>query len=259
MSSMTSVPECPICLDKFRNPVVTPCGHLTCEPCIKHHARVSPHPHEAKCPTCRAPFPTVMADLSVIPREYHMYISSPLRRVYLGDGEDGGGRAVDVLKLQIATLNADLAKLRRDNGCLMVRLLCAERITAYFLSDEFAAGLHVNVAQEETRLALDKAKEEARLADKRLEKLKSEYDALKSQAIGSPPVVNTKRRRGQAALDTPASNITESLSQRTSHSFNFNFKGRPIKPLPKRARQRSRVNQTDPSSLSVSAPSEPNA
>lgn len=110
-----------------------------------------------------------------------MYISPPLRRVYLGDAEDGGGRALDVLKLQIATLNADLARLRLDNGCLMVRLSCEERINAYFLSDEFAAGLHVNVAQEETCFALDKAKEEARLANKRLEKLKSEYDALKSQ------------------------------------------------------------------------------
>ncbi|KAI0288456.1 hypothetical protein BC826DRAFT_884626, partial [Russula brevipes] len=77
-----SARECPICLETLRDTVVTPCGHLTCEPCIKKHIRVSPGSYQSTCPTCRAPFPTVQADLSVIPKKYHVFISPPLRRVY---------------------------------------------------------------------------------------------------------------------------------------------------------------------------------
>jgi hypothetical protein len=41
--------ECPVCLDILKQPVVTPCGHSFCGPCIKLLD---------KCPTCRAAIAT---------------------------------------------------------------------------------------------------------------------------------------------------------------------------------------------------------
>jgi E3 ubiquitin-protein ligase RNF5 len=39
--------KCPICLDALREPVVTPCGHLFCWPCIAEWLRRS-----NACPSC---------------------------------------------------------------------------------------------------------------------------------------------------------------------------------------------------------------
>jgi hypothetical protein len=42
--------ECPICLASLRDPVVTPCGHLLCWPCIWHWLK-----HSVRCPVCHSP------------------------------------------------------------------------------------------------------------------------------------------------------------------------------------------------------------
>jgi len=57
MAAVNSARDCPICLEKFRDPVVTPCGHVGCSACMTTYARGSNNPYEATCPTCRAPFP----------------------------------------------------------------------------------------------------------------------------------------------------------------------------------------------------------
>ncbi|KAI0305822.1 hypothetical protein B0F90DRAFT_1623976 [Multifurca ochricompacta] len=167
---MSPALECPICLDKFRNPVVTPCGHLSCEACVKTHVRASRDPYEATCPTCRAPFPIVIPDMSMIPKKYHVFISPSLRRVYLGDGEDNSRTIIDNLNTEIAILRARVGMLKRDKDLLMDRCEAAQSALSRLTSDERAA-----------RLELNKAREDVRLANQNLENLRVDYRALKSR------------------------------------------------------------------------------
>jgi len=138
MAAVNSARDCPICLEKFRDPVVTPCGHVGCSACMTTYARGSNNPYEATCPTCRAPFPIVTPDKSIIPKQYHVFISPPFRRVFLGDGPAAGASAAieEDLRAEIAALNTRVAAL----------------------SDERAARLTQNSVQ-------DSAREEARLSN----------------------------------------------------------------------------------------------
>ncbi|KAH9027765.1 hypothetical protein EDB84DRAFT_1400925 [Lactarius hengduanensis] len=163
------VQECPICLDRFRDPVVTPCGHLSCGTCMGTHVRASRDPYEATCPTCRAPFPIVTPDMSMIPKKYHVFISPSLRRVYLGDGEDTSRALIDDLNTEITLLKARVGTLRRDKDLLMDRCEAAQSAVSRLTSDERNA-----------RLELVKAKEEARLANVSFESLKVVYRSLES-------------------------------------------------------------------------------
>ncbi|KAI0280860.1 hypothetical protein BC826DRAFT_924056 [Russula brevipes] len=172
MAAVNSARECPICLDKFRDPVVTPCGHVSCSACMKTHARGSSDPYEATCPTCRAPFPIVTPDMSIVPKKYHVFISPPLRRVFLGDSPvaEDSGAIEEGLRAEIAVLDARVASLRRDKDLLMDRCEAAQSAVARLTTDERAA-----------RLARDKAREDVYLANVKFEKLRVECDALKSR------------------------------------------------------------------------------
>jgi SWI/SNF-related matrix-associated actin-dependent regulator of chromatin subfamily A3 len=43
--------ECPICLEAIDNPVVTPCAHFFCKPCITQH--LNNEASNSSCPACR--------------------------------------------------------------------------------------------------------------------------------------------------------------------------------------------------------------
>ena len=177
-----------------------PRGHITCEPCIKQHARLSWHPHEATCPVCCAPFPTgsaslftlasspadlastrlVLADLSTISRKYHIFTSPPLRRVYLGDWGDNSRAVIDGLKLEIANLNFRIETLNRDNYESSLKGWLSGARWALDKAKEDKR-LALDKANEEAQAALDKAREETCIANQCLEELRAEYDALKFQ------------------------------------------------------------------------------
>ena len=46
--------ECSICLTEFNHPVITPCAHVYCRPCIVQCIESTPNP-PAPCPLCRGP------------------------------------------------------------------------------------------------------------------------------------------------------------------------------------------------------------
>ena len=46
--------ECSICLSEFDHPVITPCAHVYCRPCIQQLIESFPNP-PAPCPLCRGP------------------------------------------------------------------------------------------------------------------------------------------------------------------------------------------------------------
>jgi hypothetical protein len=117
-----------------------------------------------------------LANLSTIPNKYHVFISPPLRRVYLGDGED------DDLKLEISNLKARVVALTRDNKCLSKDLLAAQSDVTRLTSSERAARLALEEVKEGARVTLDKEKEEMRLANRRLDELTALCGALSLKA-----------------------------------------------------------------------------
>jgi predicted RNase H-like nuclease (RuvC/YqgF family) len=109
-----------------------------------------------------------MPDMTIVPEKYHVFISPPLRRVFLGDADDSNREAmIEKLNTENAALKARVSALRRDKDLLMDRCEAAQCTLARLTSDERAA-----------RLARDKAREEARLAKLDLEKLRFEHDRL---------------------------------------------------------------------------------
>ncbi|KAH9032323.1 hypothetical protein EDB84DRAFT_1270716, partial [Lactarius hengduanensis] len=183
---------CPICFDRFRDPVVTPCGksrtspsgassltvkpcldigHLSCEACIGTHVRTSRDPYEATCPTCRAPFPIATPDMSMIPKKYHVFISPSLRRVYLGDGEETSRALIDNLNTETALLKARVGTLGRDKDLLMGSCEAAQIAVSHLTSDE-----------RNTRLEPVKAnlRRKKRFANESFECLKIMYRSLES-------------------------------------------------------------------------------
>ena len=101
--------------------------------------------------------------MSIIPKKYHIFISSPLRRVFLGDVDDSSRELIEKLNADNAALKARVGALRRDKDLLMDRCEAAQSALARLMSDERAA-----------RLALNEAREEARVAKRNLEKLQTE-------------------------------------------------------------------------------------
>jgi hypothetical protein len=122
----------------------------------------------------------VLADLSTIPKKYHVFISSSLRRVFLAEEHDSSRAVIDSLKSEITTLKRDKESLSKD-------LLESRSIISHLSSTERAARLasdkekeraciDLEKAKGEARVALNKAKEETRVANERLEELRAEYD-----------------------------------------------------------------------------------
>ncbi|KAI0285759.1 hypothetical protein BGY98DRAFT_239644 [Russula aff. rugulosa BPL654] len=198
MSSITFALECPVCLDTLRNPVVPPCGHLICEPCIIRHISFSTNRFCARCPTCRALFPTGS--------KYHSIYPS-LRRVFLGDMVDNNKAVINDLKSRIVCLEARIETLKSDNesakreSCLMLdkakeeaRLALDEaKKEAQLDLDEVKnwARLARDIAKTRAQLALDSAKADLRLANLSLEEFRAENNALKSQVMKFRSVRNT--------------------------------------------------------------------
>ncbi|KAG8626205.1 hypothetical protein KVT40_006606 [Elsinoe batatas] len=50
--SIESQEDCPICFDNLNEPVITPCGHFFCRPCIQRTIEI-----QHKCPMCRNNLP----------------------------------------------------------------------------------------------------------------------------------------------------------------------------------------------------------
>jgi hypothetical protein len=112
-----------------------------------------------------------MPDMSTVPKKYRMFVSPPLRRVFLVDSPvaEDSEATEEGLRAEIAVLNARVAALR---DLLMDSCETAQSDVARLMSDERAA-----------RLARDRAREDAYLANVELEKLRAEYDALKSRWV----------------------------------------------------------------------------
>ncbi|KAH9074715.1 hypothetical protein EDB83DRAFT_2515579 [Lactarius deliciosus] len=168
--------------------------------------------------------------MSMIPKKYHVFISPSLRRVYLGDGEDTSRALIDDLNTEITLLKARVGTLRRDKDLLMDRCEAAQSAVSRLTSDERNA-----------RLELVKAKEEARLANESFDSLKAVYRSLESIHSDCPP--DTKRKSGQAALDSSSSIDSPASSPRKVKVSPW---GRLVKPMPKRARVQPTTTQNLP-------------
>ncbi|KAI0058815.1 hypothetical protein BV25DRAFT_1810010 [Artomyces pyxidatus] len=164
--------ECPICLDALKNPVATPCGHLSCETCLKSHVRSSPDPIHANCPTCRATFPIVSPDLSLVPKKYHMFISPSVRRVYVDPTNEEGAETIENLSEKVALLEARVSSLQREKRVLIERC-----------ENAFHASRKHQEGEKAARLVAEEAKKEMRAAHKKYDAMKEKYQGVKTQCV----------------------------------------------------------------------------
>ena len=180
----------------------------------------------------------VLANLSLIPNKYHIFINPPLRRVYLGDRVDDSKTVIDDLKSKIVSLEAHVETLKSSNESTERAWLALEKNHKVIMEAYLAfASLALDKANKDTQLALDKAKDDLRLANLNLEECRAENIALRSRwvthsflrqsrirlscarVIKSRSLGNTS---GQSALNTLWKGTSPQCSNRT------------IKPLPTR-------------------------
>ncbi|THV02537.1 hypothetical protein K435DRAFT_749255 [Dendrothele bispora CBS 962.96] len=75
---------CSICLSALQEPVSIPCGHIYCSSCLLEYVGASQQDlYTASCPTCRASFPIVSPELTLIPKQLHRFFVPGIRRVYI--------------------------------------------------------------------------------------------------------------------------------------------------------------------------------
>ncbi|TEB21966.1 hypothetical protein FA13DRAFT_1613588, partial [Coprinellus micaceus] len=107
--------QCSICLSAYDEPVCIPCGHVYCVGCITDVVNA---PEEtgtvAKCPTCRSEFHLVVPDLTYLPKKYHPFVVSSLRRIYLDESSE-----VVNLERDVAKYKARLQSSREREELLM--------------------------------------------------------------------------------------------------------------------------------------------
>ncbi|KAH9968184.1 hypothetical protein BC827DRAFT_1373337 [Russula dissimulans] len=195
MSSSTRLLRCPICLGECRDPVVPPCGHPTCESCIFMYMASSLDPYTSTCPKCSASFSTALADWSDIPEKYHLFVSSPLRRVYLGDvGVDHTQAVIDDLELENAALRERIVQLNHENDCISGQWFETQKVADRLARGRRDAHSEANTLKaelEEAHLALDKAREDAVLT------LEREAEYLESRTNERPVVRHPKLFLGE--------------------------------------------------------------
>ncbi|KAI0042980.1 hypothetical protein FA95DRAFT_1499304 [Auriscalpium vulgare] len=168
--------NCPICLERLKNPVVTPCaGHMSCSNCMKSHIRSSSDPIMSNCPTCRAAFPIVSPDLTHVPSKYKLFINPSIRRVYIdaeGLSSSVDAEAIESLNEQVAILNARVASLHRDKSLLIERCESALRAAEKHREDE-----------RDARRAMETVRKESRDWERKYEVMKVKYRDLKEQYV----------------------------------------------------------------------------
>ncbi|KAF1945397.1 hypothetical protein EJ02DRAFT_369849 [Clathrospora elynae] len=77
--SIESQEDCPICLDTFKQPVITKCAHVFCTPCLERVIEV-----QHKCPMCRAELES-LASTTVKPAKETSVKHPPLTQDQLAD------------------------------------------------------------------------------------------------------------------------------------------------------------------------------
>ena len=180
----------------------------------------------------------VLANLSLIPDKYHIFINPPLRRVYLGDRVDDSKAVIDDLKSKIVSLEAHVETLKSSNESTERAWLTLEKNHKDIMEAHLAfASLALDEANKDTQLALDKAKDDLRLANLNLEECRAENIALRSRWV-----THSFLRQSRIRLSCARVIKSRSLGNTTRQSaLNTLWKGtspqcrnRTIKPLPTR-------------------------
>ena len=92
--------ECSICLSEFTHPVITPCAHIYCRPCIVQHIDAT-QPPPAMCPLCRGPLE-------------HRSLLEAARDEDAEDGVEGfDDIAIEVSSTKVNACLTELAKIRK--------------------------------------------------------------------------------------------------------------------------------------------------
>lgn len=109
-------------------------------------------------------------DFTIVPKKYHSFISPPLRRVFLDAQEDNSRAVIQNLNAEVAALKERVASLKNDKALLIDRCDSAHSALTRLRADE-------RTARSENRTARAAALKD----QENLDRLRAEYDGLKSQ------------------------------------------------------------------------------
>lgn len=71
-SKLDDITECPICSERFTDPISLPCIHTYCSKCINSYCSDKQPGDQMPCPVCRRKFSIPEGGLSVLPRNFFM-------------------------------------------------------------------------------------------------------------------------------------------------------------------------------------------
>ncbi|RDB15372.1 Tripartite motif-containing protein 26 [Hypsizygus marmoreus] len=249
--------ECSICLTAFKDPVSIPCGHVYCTKCLADHVN-APGNNDLRstCPTCRRPFNTVTPDLTYLHKKYHEYVVPSVRRIYFDNPAQ-----VDV-KMKLAVAEAKIKKLQKEQEVLMRQ--CERHIAAAgahaageqqakLKADNLAERLS-NIEREHKNeklgavLNLMNIEEQRDVLNTKYQKLKQRVHDLEMNSRLNDSMVSTSSSHGQRLHKMPSSlRIDTSMSAGPSRHAEApavasnSSASRPIRPLPRAAREKVRA------------------
>ncbi|VDC03431.1 unnamed protein product [Peniophora sp. CBMAI 1063] len=251
-----STSECPICLDDLKNPVSTPCGHLSCEECLNKHIEGSHDPYKSTCPTCREDFPIVTPDLARVPDKYKPFVQPSIRRVYL----PGGDNTTIELKKELDGLYARIAKLNLEKEQLAQRNKDTADALDRFRQGEKDARSQVKAAKREVevmRRNADGLRHELQNMNKlvrdrdilvgqstadanssriKYEEMKAKYHGLKARMSSSGGELKRKSSNMESPSSPGSSSVDEEPLSRSTNRRVEMVNDRPTVRIPKRPR-----------------------
>ena len=135
---------CCICLDPPHHPVIIPCGHIYCAPCMRRYIQHQNGQITSTCPKCRALFCSVTPDPAIVPSQRQPFVLPGVRPLFLDFSE------LAVLRAELRAAVISLKKKRKR-----IQQLRSSYTTCLHENQFYQSLIHSRPAREATILSAD--------------------------------------------------------------------------------------------------------